>query len=449
MSSSKTLDEPLTYSTGDIIHEDDPYACALSSDVLSAVCSYCISRGTSHSCEKCKRLHYCSKRCKSKDRVFHRLECQVLRALGPEDDVLDEETRMVIRTLDRFIRERQSHSISEASFFSCTRTIYDLLSHIEDLSPSEFEQAKERAETILSIVSPFVFTQLEEVMDILQRCRINCHSIVDHNDFHFFSRGRAVYLAASKTNHSCVTSNEYVQIFNGRKILLRAIQDFRIDDPLQMTIHYMPPTLPYESRLRRCLNNYYFICSCRKCVWQARNPEPDQAAGETVAEIEQAFEEYHSSDEWYEIGTKLLEKVKNLPEKNFYVYWLLIQMQPTCFELGKYKESIEYGIRATNGAESILSLEPLFHYLCQAMVKLGWNKSSNPNHGRFAETYKLTKTLYSITHGSNHKIVQGLRKMRGTWWAKGSDKLYSFFRKQDPVDSQRVDDVRDGAIEVQ
>lgn len=353
-----------------------------------------------------------------------------------------------MRALDRYIRERDNNTISEATFFNCTRTVYDLLSHIEDMSPSEIESAKSKATSIMALVTPFVSTHLEELLDLLQRCRINCHSIVDHNDFHFFSRGRAVYLAGSKTNHTCVTSNEYVQMFNGRKILLRAIRDMEIDDPFKMGIHYMPPTLPYKARLSRCLNNYYFICSCKKCVWQARNPEPMQVDEATTSEIEQAFEEYHSFEKWYDMGKKMLEKLKDFPDKNFYVYWLLIQMQPTCFELGKYKESIEYGIRATNGAESILSLEPVFYYLCHAMTKLGWHKASNPNQARFNETYKLTKTLYTITHGPNHRIVQGLRKMRGTWWKKGSEALYGLFKREEAANKEALADKQTERIEI-
>lgn len=383
-----------------------------------------------------------------KDQLFHDLECKVFLALDENAETLDEETRMVIRALDRYLRERESGVYSEGVFFSCRRTIYDLLNHIDELSPGELEQARERAQSITDMVSPHVSTHIDEVLDILQRCRINCHSLVDHNDFHFFSRGRAVYLAASKTNHSCVTNNDYVQMFNGRKILLRAIKDMEIEDPLKLTIHYMPPTLPYKNRLSRCLNNYYFICSCKKCVWQARNPETKRVDDAVVAEIEQAFEEYHSFEQWYEIGTNLLDKLKDFPERNFYVYWLLIQLQPTCFELGKYKESIECGIRATYGAESILSLEPVFHYLCQAMVKLGWHKSSNPNHLRFTETYKLTKTLYSITHGPSHKIIQNLRKLRGTWWKKRSDALYNLFKKDEYAEADEIGEVHNEATEV-
>lgn len=321
-------------------------------------------------CRLCRKVFYCNKKCLKRDSAYHEVECKVLHAIG-DNDLPDEETRTVIRALAREEADKARGKPSVGHFFGCKRTTEDLLSHIEDLLEDEHEQAHTKAETIHELVKAFLNVSLEEVFVMMQKARINCHSLVDHNDCHFYSRGRAVYLGASKTNHSCVVNNDYIQMFDGRTILLRALTHIELDDPQSLTIHYMPPSLPYEERARRCLNNYYFICSCDKCVRQARIPEETPCSPEIAREVEQLFEDYHTTQEWYDMGSAILSKMNDLPDNNFYVYWLLIQLQPSADELEKYEESLNFAVRALKGAESILSLEPILNTMCNTMAKMG------------------------------------------------------------------------------
>lgn len=63
----------------------------------------------------------------------HFYECSIL--LGEEDTVPDEELRVVIRTLTRYLAERNNPSVGY--FFGRKRTIDDLLSHVQDLNEEE------------------------------------------------------------------------------------------------------------------------------------------------------------------------------------------------------------------------------------------------------------------------------------------------------------------------
>ncbi|OQR75062.1 SET and MYND domain-containing protein 1-like [Tropilaelaps mercedesae] len=410
---------PLRFSAGEIMIEDDPYSVVIDTDLYGVVCSYCIKKSSASRCSRCSWITYCSKDCKRKDKLYHDLECKVLQSCAKEDELPDQETRLVIRALDRLIRERREKRESVGDYFGCRRTIRDLVGHLDHLGKDERRQAEIRAQRIFDYVKNCIDTSLDEVLSVLQRCRINCHSLVDHNSPQYFSRGRAVYLGVSKMNHGCGPT-DYVQMFDGRKYTLRALCDIQVYDPLAMTVHYIPPTLPLATRQTRLLNNYYFICNCAKCVWQSRHPEPVLAAAELVARIEQTFEVSHDYEEWLIIGKDYLEEMKDLPDSNFYVYWLLIQLQWTCAELGRYAESIEYGTRAMDGAESVLSLEPILFSICESMVKLGWNKRQSNSHQRFLDAIKTAKDLYVITHGGDHKIVRSLDVMRkgGSWWRK-------------------------------
>lgn len=67
MASSRNAEKSLFFATGEIIHEDEPYACVLSCETLETVCSYCIGRSSTVNCNKCEKLFYCSKKCKVSD----------------------------------------------------------------------------------------------------------------------------------------------------------------------------------------------------------------------------------------------------------------------------------------------------------------------------------------------------------------------------------------------
>lgn len=52
------------YKPGDIMIEEEPYACAVDTQYLASVCSYCIRRESSVRCPLCNSLSYCSIECK-------------------------------------------------------------------------------------------------------------------------------------------------------------------------------------------------------------------------------------------------------------------------------------------------------------------------------------------------------------------------------------------------
>lgn len=68
----------------------------------------------------------------------HFYECAVLQAC--EDTIPDEELRVVMRTLTRYLAERNNPSVGD--FFGRKRTIDDLLSHVNDLNEEELSHVK-------------------------------------------------------------------------------------------------------------------------------------------------------------------------------------------------------------------------------------------------------------------------------------------------------------------
>ncbi|OQR70442.1 SET and MYND domain-containing protein 1-like [Tropilaelaps mercedesae] len=394
---------------GDVMIQEDPYACSIDQDLLGVMCSYCIRKRPGVVCSRCNVIKYCNAECEAKDKLFHELECKVLQS-RTDEDIVDKESRLVIRTLDRCIRERREGYDSVGDFFGYRRTIHDLQTHVQDMTESRREKASRRSKFIYGLVKDFTETSLKQVFEIFLKCRLNKTSLIDHNSHRFYPCGSALYLAVSKMNHSCVETS-YVQIYDGRKYTLRALRDIQVDNPLALTVHYIPPNLPFVQRQKYLLQNYYFICNCAKCCWQARNPEVE-ADESVIAQIEESFNSSPEYNAWYAIGSDFLEKLSNLPDSNFYVNWLLIQMQWTCSMLGRLEESVYYGTRALRGTEVVTSIETILFHMCDSLVKLGWHKPTSDKYAGFCETMKLAKKLFLLTHGSNHKLYRALESMQ-------------------------------------
>lgn len=316
----------------------------------------------------------------------------------------------MIRTLDRCVRERKQGADSIGDFFGYRRTIYDLESHAADLNLTKREKATRRANYIFGLVKEHVDTSRDQVFEILLKCRINKITLLNHHSPRFYCCGSALYLAVSKMNHSCVEA-PYVQIFDGRKYTLRALRDIRVDNPLTLTVHYVPPNMPFAQRQKHLLHNYYFICNCAKCCWQARHPIPE-ADEAIVSRIEKTFQTAPDYNAWYNIGKELLAKLHDLPDSNFYVNWLLTHTQWTCTMVGHLEESIYYGSRALRSTDIVTTIETILFSMCESMIKLGWHKPESKKQIAFGQAVKLAKSLFVLTHGANHKLYRALESMQ-------------------------------------
>ena len=74
--------------------------------------------------------------------------------------------------------------------------------------------------------------------------------------------GAGLYTLQSAFNHSCLPNAEVIQINQTHEIAIRAIKD--IPSGSDVTISYLPPKLPYGTRLKK-LAAYFFQCSCAQC----------------------------------------------------------------------------------------------------------------------------------------------------------------------------------------
>lgn len=82
----------------------------------------------------------------------------------------------------------------------------------------------------------------------------------------------------------------------------RALTDFTLDDPKNLRIHYLSSQLPYDQRRSMTLDTYFFVCSCEKCVAQARcveqDPELKELADQASSEVDALYQSTLTTSEW-------------------------------------------------------------------------------------------------------------------------------------------------------
>lgn len=392
---------------GEIIHEDEPYASAVDSKLIKATCSYCFGNSGDLFCQGCHVLKYCSSECLTKDKCYHEIECRVLGKMAA-CELPDAEFRLVVRALAREVTETDQGWISVGEFFGCNRSIKDLLSHVEKLSTEQRETAMTKVNTIHDLIKSHLSVSLDDVLEMLQKCRVNTHAILDFSHSRVVTRGSAVYLAASKTNHSCEVNEDYVQVFEGKNIILRAIRDFTVTDPNNITVHYMPPMLTYKERQKRCRTNYHFECNCKKCR-SDKNEEIAACSEQLASEMREAFAGATKVRTWYRLGLRFLSRMAHLPLTDYYVFWMNVQLQVCGLELNLQEESIYFGLRALSAAQSWISQETILYNLYRAQVGLGWRDSAD-HSSSFKATMILARKYARRAHGKDHPVVDELRR---------------------------------------
>ncbi|OQR67967.1 SET and MYND domain-containing protein 1-like, partial [Tropilaelaps mercedesae] len=338
---SMSVSTNLKFRPGDIIIDDLPYAASVSCDSLYYVCSMCFGATATEACDGCQKVVYCNSHCKDEDYYDHYYECGILAGDEDTSTLPDEELRLVIRALTRYLREKDNPSVGD--FFGRKRTINDLLSHVKDLNEEELADIHPRIDELMALIGEQMDVSFDLVLEMLMKCRINSYCIMDHNDPNFFSRGRALYLAASAVDHTCADTDEYAYMFDGRRFILRSMANFQLKDPSTLRVQYMPTTLPYEKRRKLTLSNYFFLCSCSRCVTDARVPfeerQQRECDEELANEIDNLFTEQRTMQEWFEGGTEVLKKFADIPVTDFYHFWVLTRMQVATHEMGHFQVS--------------------------------------------------------------------------------------------------------------
>ncbi|XP_003741575.1 histone-lysine N-methyltransferase ASHR1-like [Galendromus occidentalis] len=401
----------------DVIHRESPYCVVVDDGVLDRICSYCLYWKEVEPCE-CLLVFYCSNFCKLQDARDHEIECLLSRTRGRES-LLDDEVRLVVRALAKNFREERIGSVSEGNFYGSRRSISDLETHLEDLSEDDRLEVQEKAQRIASLMRAFTNTEVHEVALMLQRLRINMFQLSDHRAV---TKGIACYLGISVVDHTCEDSGNFVLAFKGREIILRALKNFTVQDMGDFRINYIDATIPTEERRRALLAGYFFACQCAKCLAEStravNSSPPSVEHGGLLHELDALFLSGCSDREMFRAAKNLMERIELSNYPTDYHRDLCFQIQSAALALGRYEESIRYGLMAVGGTENLYRLECAMVSLCEAMQALGWNHFSHPLHKQSRRVSRYTVKLLRSIYGDDYIVINEMKKM--DWLGEGN-----------------------------
>lgn len=339
--------------------------------------------------------------------MYHQLECRLIRD-APE--ICGAAPRFALRALSRVLEERKSESPTVGYFFEHRRTFEDLLSHAEDFSPQRVERHKVLAECLSERLLGWGYEVSPELLvEIALKLAINAHSVRDwQHVINSFSLGSAVYLGASKSDHSCEIKTDYMQIFIGNRIVFRALEDFSVSDSLELTTFYISPKHGYIERQRLLRKYYFFDCECKRCVIESRDP------GELTRFIFDGLvckPMYNSK-----LDKKLRlceERFASYSNSNLFKNHLLTKMYLT-----SKRESLErsyfLATSALEGCKLYSDRLTMLFSLCLDFAHFGANQPSHEYYDEFRKYVKRATEFFSVALGDDSRLTKKLRSLGNT-----------------------------------
>ncbi|KAI8804075.1 hypothetical protein BJ742DRAFT_682504, partial [Cladochytrium replicatum] len=109
--------------------------------------------------------------------------------------------------------------------------------------------------------------QIQQNMGKFQEFVLHLISKIESNGFGLWTKkglcmGRAVFPHASYFNHSCDPSCESIQ----ERMMLIVRTKKAVEKDEELTISYIDTNLPVHARRQRLQDEYYFTCSCARCI---------------------------------------------------------------------------------------------------------------------------------------------------------------------------------------
>lgn len=248
-------------SAGKRLLECTPFGHALDTAELRLRCHWCLKEAPAATefkkCSRCKTLFYCSVACQRNDwKLGHDQECACLQAAHPH--VPPASVRLLSRALDRQCALGNTAAGDSVNW---------LASHRDQ----ETEAVKEKLAGVLMELSKFKRQQaawsMAHAMDVL--CRIRCNSCALLSD-ELNSIGAGLFPRMALLNHSCRPNT--VATFHGSSLVVRCIASVKVGE--ELTICYVDAMKPREHRRQALMSQYFFSCSCIRCVEEATDGSP-------------------------------------------------------------------------------------------------------------------------------------------------------------------------------
>ncbi|CAF0909053.1 unnamed protein product [Adineta steineri] len=277
------------------IFTESPYITALKEPFLTSRCSACFSIA-SNKCPECEVMVYCNDQCRAKDILFHKIECQAYKNCSERhrfsEAVL---ARMITRAITRLSLdggEPETDLCSNVTNSIPRRSWADLLGHRDEIPRSERhckDWFKTKHQFKILFGNQFDNVDLLEIFGkiLINRFRVGIHeNLLDGR----VAVGWAIYLTASRFNHSCQpdllqcsydinmrlkltdTNRKIPQTaleFDQLTVSYRHQNDFRLTNAMTY--------VPTRRQRREFVSFFFFNCHCTYCVHDLRNRYAESA----------------------------------------------------------------------------------------------------------------------------------------------------------------------------
>ncbi|KAJ3672932.1 hypothetical protein LUZ60_006306 [Juncus effusus] len=255
-SKGRALFTTRSFSPGEVILYQDPYASVPNKASVGSICDYCFSSSNVKKCTACRVACYCSIKCQRAEWKLHQLECKALNSLS------EERKKMVTPTIRLIVRlsiraKLQQDKIIPASEKDNYDLIKALESHISALGEDQLVLYAQMA-NLVNLMLPNFQIDLKEITHNFSKLACNAHTICDAE---LRPIGTGLFPVISMINHSCVPNS--VLVFEGRVAYVRAIEP--ISKNTEVVISYIETYASYERRQNE-LKQYYFTCTCPRCI---------------------------------------------------------------------------------------------------------------------------------------------------------------------------------------
>ena len=204
-------------------------------------------------------MFYCDKACQRKDWKIHKHECNIYK--NHYETIRRDLDRMLLRlylTIEQFPDKRFQSEKVPGTVPPQDRSYDDLMTHQDDI-----EMDENRLQYFEYLLSRFRQAGLDfdrgELFEHFCKIVVNCYSILNTE---LNEIGVSIYVLESVFDHSC--DPNAAPVFDGIDLEIRALRD--ISSSEKITISYLDLKASREARQKTLEEQYYFTCSCPKCV---------------------------------------------------------------------------------------------------------------------------------------------------------------------------------------
>ncbi|XP_064458542.1 histone-lysine N-methyltransferase SMYD3-like isoform X2 [Ornithodoros turicata] len=395
------------YKPGDEILTSYPFVHVIESDQRGILCDHCLNRQEKLlRCSRCKITYFCDRSCQVAAWPDHKVECTRLKEVAPK--VPSPAARQFAKILVK-LKERSPTEITE-SIFTQKRSFHDLMSNVEHIEkdPERMEQFMQLWCTVRTFIGEEWLPPVEMGLEIFGKMVINSYSICD---YHNYDVGTGLYIGPSIFDHSCAPNAQAV--FDGRKMILRAIRNIACDTLDDIRICYVDLLELQRERAAKLRQQYYFDCDCSRCAADQKAEYLEEKSPALTAEaralwtaLRQLGAPSQADYERFRESAERFLKANVLPENDIGRVKARELASYCCIRCGKFDNALDHLFARVNVYRKCYGMfHPSYGVLLYSIAKI---LHYNGNLQDALKYFKEASDVITVSHGNGHPLFREL-----------------------------------------